>query len=100
MRTAELERKFKRIRALLAEAQTDIEQLQEALEVPLDTGETWARRMLGVLAEIAERGGTVDRKQVTAIGRKHGYAARGMAGFYQELLVLDRERDSARLTTV
>ena len=94
----ELERKFRRIRTLLAEVQNEVDQLHESLGVPLDAEETWARRMFAVLDDIASRGGAVDRKDVTAIGRQHGYAARGMAGFYQELLVLDRKRDVARLT--
>ena len=52
--------------------------------------------MLGVLGEIDTRGGSVPREEVLAIGERHGYSRRGMAGFYQGMLRL--EAGVAKLT--
>lgn len=81
----EAERAWGRVRDLLAD---DAE--------PED--DTYARRMLSVLAEVDLRGGRVGRRELLNIGEGFGYRRRGMAGFYQDLLL--REGEYAVLTDV
>src|SRR4051794_15659758 len=89
MDRAHVEERVARVERLLREAQDEIARLRLDLGVSVSAEERWARMMLGVLDEIDERGGSVPREEVLAIGQRHGYSRRGMAGFYQGILHLE-----------
>lgn len=61
----------------------------------------WFRRMGAVLNDVERAGGTVSRDEWRAIGLRHNYDPRGLAGFYtgnDPSMVRDPATDERRLT--